>query len=94
MDNDEYEYINPRYIIKMERVSFEKFDGNETGTRVLYAAYGTQQAISVDYYEKLLDVDNKIKDAQEALAKSIGGLAGLLDIVKDMYEASQKDIIL
>lgn len=94
VDNDEYEYINPRYIIKMERVSFEKFDGNETGTRVLYAAYGTQQAISVDYYEKLLDVDNKIKDAQEALAKSIGGLAGLLDIVKDMYEASQKDIIL
>ena len=94
VDNDEYEYINPRYIIKIEPVSFEKFDGNETGTRVLYAAYGTQQAISVDYYEKLLDVDNKIKDAQEALAKSIGGLAGLLDIVKDMYEASQKDIIL
>ena len=94
VDNDEYEYINPRYIIKMEPVSFEKFDGNETGTRVLYAAHGTQQAISVDYYEKLLDVDNKIKDAQEALAKSIGGLAGLLDTVKDMYEASQKDIIL
>lgn len=94
VDNDEYEYINPRYIIKMERVSFEKFDGNETGTRVLYAAHGTQQAISVDYYEKLIDVDNKIKDAQEALAKSIGGLAGLLDVVKDMYETSQKDIIL
>lgn len=94
VDNDEYEYINPRYIIKMERVSFEKFDGNETGTRVLYAAHGTQQAISVDYYEKLIDVDNKIKDAQETLAKSIGGLAGLLDVVKDMYETSQKDIIL
>lgn len=94
VDNDEYEYINPRYIIKMEPVSFETFDGNETGTRVLYAAHGAQQAISVDYYEKLLDVDNKIKDAQEALAKSIGGLAGLLEIVKDMYEASQKDIIL
>lgn len=93
VDNDEYEYINPRYIIKMERVSFEKFDGNETGTRVLYAAHGTQQAISVDYYEKLIDVDNKIKDAQETLAKSIGGLAGLLDVVKDMYETSQKDII-
>lgn len=94
VDNDEYEYINPRYIIKMEPVSFEKYDGNETGTRVLYAAHGTQQAISVDYYEKLMDIDNKIKDAHEALAKSIGGLAGLLDVVKDMYEASQKDNIL
>lgn len=94
VDNDEYEYINPRYIVKMEPVSFEKYDGNETGTRVLYAVHGTQLAISVDYYEKLMDIDNKIKDAQEALAKSIGGLAGLLDIVKDMYEASQKDIIL
>lgn len=78
----------------MEPVSFETFDGKEIGTRVLYAAHGAQQAISVDYYEKLLDVDNKIKDAQEALAKSIGGLAGLLETVKDMYEASQKDIIL
>ena len=78
----------------MEPVSFEKYDGIETGTRVLYAAHGTQQAISVDYYEKLIDVDNKIKDAQETLAKSIGGLAGLLDVVKDMYETSQKDIII
>lgn len=94
VDNDEYEYINPRYIVKMEPVSFEKYDGIETGTRVLYAAHGTQQAISVDYYEKLIDVDNKIKDAQETLAKSIGGLAGLLDVVKDMYETSQKDIII
>lgn len=30
----------------------------------------------------------------DVTTKSIGGLAGLLDIVKDMYEASQKDIIL
>lgn len=94
VDNDEYEYINPRYIIKMDPVSFEKYDGIEIGTRILYAAHGTQQAISVDYYEKLEDVDRKIKEAQEALAKSIGGLAGLLDVVKDMYEVSQKDIIL
>lgn len=64
------------------------------GTRVLYAAHGTQQAISVDYYEKLLDVDRKIKEAQEALAKSIGGLAGLLDVVRDMYETSQMEFIL
>lgn len=94
VDNDEYEYINPRYIIKMDPVSFEKYDGIEIGTRILYAAHGSQQAISVDYYEKLEDVDRKIKEAQEALAKSIGGLAGLLDVVKDMYEVSQKDIIL
>ena len=94
VDNDEYEYVNPRYIIKMEPVSFEKYDGIETGTRVLYAAHGTQQAISVDYYEKLLDVDRKIKEAQEALAKSIGGLAGLLDVVKDMYETSQMEFII
>ena len=94
VDNDEYEYVNPRYIIKMEPVSFEKYDGVEIGTRVLYAAHGTQQAISVDYYEKLLDIDRKIKEAQEALAKSIGGLAGLLDVVRDMYETSQMDFIL
>ena len=78
----------------MDPVSFEKYDGIEIGTRILYAAHGTQQAISVDYYEKLEDVDRKIKEAQEALAKSIGGIAGLLDVVKDMYELSQKDIIL
>lgn len=94
VDNDEYEYVNPRYIIKMEPVLFEKYDGIETGTRVLYAAHGTQQAISVDYYEKLLDVDCKIKEAQEALAKSIGSLAGLLDVVRDMYETSQMEFIL
>ena len=95
VDNDEYEYINPRYIVKMEPVSFEKYDGIETGTRVLYAAHDSlSETYYFDYYEKLFDVDNKIKDAKEALAKSIGGLAGLLDVVKDMYEASQKDIIL
>ena len=37
VDNDEYEYVNPRYIVKMEPVSFEKYDGVEIGTRVLYA---------------------------------------------------------
>lgn len=94
VDNDEYEYVNPRYIIKMEPVSFEKYDGVEIGTRVLYAAHGTQSEIYVDYYEKLLDVDRKIKEAQEALAKSIGGLAGLLDVVRDMYETSQMEFIL
>lgn len=94
VDNDEYEYVNPRYIVKMELVSFEKYDGVEIGTRVLYAAHGTQSEIYVDYYEKLLDVDRKIKEAQEALAKSIGGLAGLLDVVKDMYETSQMEFIL
>lgn len=95
VDNDEYEYINPRYIVKMEPVSFEKYDGIETGTRVLYAAHDSQsETYYFDYYEKLFDVDHKIKDAQETLAKSIGGLAGLLDVVKDMYETSQKDIIL
>lgn len=95
VDNDEYEYINPRYIVKMEPVSFEKYDGIETGTRVLYAAHDSQsETYYFDYYEKLFDVDHKIKDAQETLAKSIGGLAGLLDVVKDMYETSQRDIIL
>lgn len=94
VDNDEYEYVNPRYIVKMEPVSFEKYDGIETGTRVLYAAHGTQSEIYVDYYEKLSDVDRKIKEAQEALAKSIGGLAGLLDVVRDMYETSQMEFIL
>lgn len=94
VDNDEYEYVNPRYIVKMEPVSFEKYDGVEIGTRVLYAAHGTQSEIYVDYYEMLLDVARKIKEAQEALAKSIGGLAGLLDVVKDMYETSQMEFIL
>lgn len=94
VDNDEYEYLNPRYIIKMGSVLFEKYDGEEIGTRVLYAVHGTQLAISVDYYERLMDVDRKIKEAQKTLAKSIGGLAELLDVVKDMYETSQKDIIL
>lgn len=94
VDNDEYEYVSPRYIVKMEPVSFEKYDGVEIGTRVLYAAHGTQSEIYVDYYEKLLDVDRKIKEAQEALATSIGGLAGLLDVVKDMYETSQMEFIL
>lgn len=89
VDNDEYEYINPRYIIKMEPVPFEKYDGEEKGTRVYYAAHGSERAIAVDYYEKLLDVDSKIKDAQEALAQSIGGLAGLLEKVNDLYNLSQ-----
>lgn len=91
VDNDEYEYINPSYIIKMSSIpeSFEKYDGNETGTRILYAAHGSERAIAVDYYEKLLDVDTKIKEAQEALAQSIGGLAGLLEKVNDLYNLSQ-----
>lgn len=89
VDNDEYEYINPRYIVKMEPISFEKYDGKETGTRILYAAHGSERAIAVDYYEKLLDVDSRIKDAQEALAQSIGGLAGLLEKVNDLYNLSQ-----
>ncbi len=41
----------------MESVLFEKYDGEEIGTRVLYAVHGTQLAISVDYYERLMDVD-------------------------------------
>lgn len=91
VDNDEYEYINPRYIIKMEPVSFEKYDGEEKGTRVYFAAHGSERAIAVDYYEKLLDVDDKIKEAQEVLAQSIGGLAGLLEKVNDLYKLSQKE---
>lgn len=91
VDNDEYEFINPRYIIKMKPVSFEKYDGTETGTRVLYAAHGSERPVEVDYYEKLLDIDVKIKDAQEALARSIGGLAGLLEKVNNLYELSQKE---
>lgn len=92
VDNDEYEFINPRYIIKMEPVSFEKYDGKETGTRVLYAAHGSERAVAVDYYEKLLVIDGKIKDAQEALTKSVGGLAGLLEKVNDLYKLSQTEM--
>lgn len=91
VDNDEYEYINPRYIIKMKPVSFEKYDGKKTGTRILFAAHGSERAIAVDYYERLIVIDIKIQEAQEALAKSIGGLAGLLEKVNDLYELSQKE---